>query len=791
MHRYPSSRGRAASVALALLAALFLGAAAWAFQGAKAPARAPKHTNRLSKETSPYLLQHQHNPVDWYPWGPEAFEKAKREGKPIFLSVGYSSCHWCHVMERESFEDEGIAAQLNADFVPIKVDREERPDVDEIYMAAVQLTTGRGGWPMSTFLTPEAKPFYGGTYFRRDDFAELLRKVKEAWAKPETRQQLEEGAERLAQAIGQATARAPDAGAVTPALLEPAVRSLMEQFDPKEGGFSAAPKFPPATRLSLLLAQHRKKPDPELLKAVTLTLDRMARGGLYDQVGGGFHRYSVDEKWLVPHFEKMLYDNALLATVYLEAYQTTRKPDYRRVAVETLDFVLRELRDPAPAQAGGGGFWSSLDADSDGGKGEREEGKFYVWTPEQVIAVLGKADGALFNRVYDVTPAGNFEGHSIPNRIAKPVEAWAREMKTSPEALWKRLDALRAKLRTARETRVRPPLDDKVLANWNGLTIRALALGYDVTGEARYRQAAETAAEFLLSRMRKDGKLVHSYRKGRTQPQAFLEDYSFVTVGLLELHRATGEARWLKEAEALARGMVTDFWDTKTGTFYSTPRGHETLLARPSSPDDNATPSGQSMAVLALVRLSRRTGDAGLRATAQQALDHTATSMKRFPAAMPGMLLATHTYFTPDDGDAAPGKAAGPVAAVASGPASVRVGQEFEATVRLTIQPGWHINAQKPSDPSLVPTQVEAAGGPFKVVSAAYPPAQQLKLGISPQPMAVYTGKPEIRLKLKPLPGAEKAAELRLRLRYQACDDQVCQRPVETVLTVPLKRIME
>jgi hypothetical protein len=778
--------GWQATVALATVVALLLGVAAWAWQsrgndsGREAPGKSgnPRHTNRLIQETSPYLLQHAHNPVDWYPWGPEAFAKAKKEGKPIFLSIGYSSCHWCHVMERESFEDEGIARLLNEHFVSIKVDREERPDVDEIYMTAVQLMTGSGGWPMSTVLTPEGKPFFGGTYFPRDTFADLLQQLHRAWT--ERRKEVEEVANRAAAAVGQAVARAPEAGDVSPALFGPAVTQYLENFDAKHGGFGRAPKFPPSMRLALMLAEHRKKPNPKLLRAVTLTLDRMARGGMYDQVGGGFHRYSTDEKWLVPHFEKMLYDNALLARAYLDAYRTTKNPFYRRIATETMEFVLRDFHDAK------GAFWSTLDADS-----EDEEGKFYVWTPREVIAVLGKKDGELFNRIYDITPAGNFEGKSIPNLIARPVEAWAKELKMTPAALWARLDPMRAKLRAARAKRTWPGLDDKVLTSWNGLIIWSLALGYDVTGEARYRQAAETAATFLLTTMRKGGKLLHSYRKGKTQPYSFLEDYSFLIVGLLELHRATGEERWLKESEALARGMIAGFWDEEGGTFFTTPHHQEVLLARLKSAEDGATPSGQSMAVLALVRLSRITGDREFRAKAQRVLNTYAAMMKRFPAAMPNMLLAAHAYFTPES--AAPAVATksrkqqrvtATLVGVPKGP--IRPGQTFDVTVRLAIQPGWHINAAKPTESWLIGTKIEPVEGPFQLVSAIYPKAMRLHAGFVSKPLAIYTGTSEVRLRLKALAGAGKARALRLRARYQACDDKMCEPPVETLLTAPM-----
>jgi len=777
-----SARFALAAGALAVPLGMIGGRALYAQAAA---ARSQRPANHLAGSTSPYLLQHAHNPVDWYPWGPEAFAKAKREGKPIFLSIGYSSCHWCHVMERESFEDEGVAQLLNEHFVAIKVDREERPDLDEVYMAAVQLMTGRGGWPMSSFLTPEGKPFYGATYLPRTDFAELLRKVHDSWGKPDERKQIDTMAARVSEALGK-TARAPEAGQVSPDLLRPAALSYLEQVDEEYGGFGQAPKFPPAMRLSLMLGEHRKRPDPKLLRAVTLTLDRMARGGMYDHLGGGFHRYSTDRKWGVPHFEKMLYDQALVAGVYLEAFRATKQPDYRRVATETLDFTLRELHGRDLIDPAKGGFWSTLDADSPGANGEREEGRYYTWTPAEVIAALGKEDGELFNRVYGVTEGGPVEGRAIPSLLAKPLSAWAKELKTSPAALEDRLEPLRGKLVAVREKRPRPSLDDKVLANWNGLMLRTLAQAYDVTGEARFRQAAEQTAGFLLTAMRKDGKLRHSYRAGKTQPEAFLEDYAYVTAGLLELHRATGEARWLKEAEALAHVMVADFWDEQQGTFAATPRGHEMLLARLDNAEDGATPSGQSVAALALVQLGRRTGDAELRDKGRRVLDTYAKPMRRTAYAMPAMLLAAQALFNPQEELASGKKQETVVASILSAPAKVAPGAVFEVAVQLTIGEGWHINAERPADSSLIATRVQPAAGGFQLVSAAYPTAMSLKASFSPKPLQVYAGKAVVRLKLK-APQQAGEQELRLQVRYQSCNNQLCERPVEKLVTLSLK----
>jgi uncharacterized protein YyaL (SSP411 family) len=781
-------RRRASFLVVTLAAALlgFVGCRVWQGQSAAA---APARTNHLAGATSPYLLEHAHNPVDWYPWGPEALEKAKREGKPIFLSVGYAACHWCHVMARECFEDEGIAKQLNDGFVCIKVDREERPDLDELYMTAVQLLTGSGGWPMSVFLTPEGRPFFGGTYFPRDSFAELLRKVHEVWGDPKKQPEVRAAADRLTRAIGEAGALAAVGGTLAPEVTGQAVRSYLGELDTVNGGFGGRPKFPPSLRLLVMLDEARRQPTPELKRALTLTLDRMARGGMYDQIGGGFHRYSVDEKWLVPHFEKMLYDNALLATVYLEASRTLKNPGYRRIGVETLDFVLRELRDPA------GGFHSSLDADSPGPNGEREEGRFYLWTPAEVNAVLGPTDGALFCRIFGVTPAGNFESRNIPNLLPEPVEAWAKKLKTPPAALWKRLDGMRTRLRAARQKRPRPALDDKVLTSWNGLMLRALAVGYDVSGAARYRQAAEAQAAFLLAAMHRDGRLLHAYRGGKTQPQSFLEDYGDLLVGLLELHRVTGGERWLNESRALAKEMLTRFWDEKRGTLTSLPGDHETLVARLDAPEDNATPSGQSMAALALVRLGKLTGARELRERGTALLTHYAGSMKRTPAAAAGMLLAAQAHFAPaavpvgaggtPPGALLPAQKEKVTAALEGAPPTVKAGDTFVLRVKLTIAAGWHVNSDRPKNPALIQTRVGAAPGPFEIVSVNYPTATTVTMG--KEKLEAFVGEPVLHVRLKALPGADSAEEIRLTLQYQTCNDRVCLRPTETLLRAPLQ----
>ncbi len=559
---------------------------------------APAFTNHLAGETSPYLLQHARNPVEWYPWGEEALGLAKAENKPIFLSIGYSACHWCHVMERESFEDREVAAILRANFIAVKVDREERPDLDEIYMTAVQLMTGNGGWPLNVFLTPDLKPFYGGTYFPPEDrygrpgFGKLLEHVAQTWA--ENAKSVQRSADELTRAIRDTVARSTGSlGSLDASLPGQAARELEQDFDQEWGGFDRAPKFPPSGAIGVLLRQHAHTGDEKLLEMATTTLDRMAYGGMYDQLGGGFHRYSTDGKWLVPHFEKMLYDNALIARVYLEAWQVTRKALYRRVATEILDYVLRDMSDPS------GGFHSSEDADSEG-----EEGKFYVWTADEIKDVLGNEAGAVFCEYYGVTDAGNFEGRSILHVPWDSAE-FARRKGLPTNELEERLGLLRGELRKARSKRVRPGKDDKVIAAWNGMMISALARGYQVLGEERFLKAAIGAADFVLTEMVREGGLLRTYRvNGDGKLPAYLDDYAEVAGGLIDLYEATFDLRWLDAADRLAGRMSADFWDEEDGGFFFTSADHKNLLARTKPVHDGAVPSGNSTAALVLLRLS-------------------------------------------------------------------------------------------------------------------------------------------------------------------------------------------
>jgi uncharacterized protein YyaL (SSP411 family) len=594
---------------------------------------AGQRANRLAGETSPYLLQHAHNPVDWYPWGPEALARAQAEDKPIFLSIGYSACHWCHVMERESFEDPAIAALMNEHFVNIKVDREERPDLDQIYMNAVQAMTGHGGWPMSVFLTPDLEPFFGGTYYPPTDargltgFPRVLLGVHRAW--DERRDEIRDSAAAMTEQLRGMATIPKGSGPLEAALLDRAARAILRNFDPVHGGFGRAPKFPHPMDLRVLMRHHARTGDPHALHAVRHTLDKMARGGIYDHLGGGFARYSTDERWLVPHFEKMLYDNALLTSTYLEAFQLTREADFGRVARETMDYVLGRMTGPE------GAFSSTEDADSEG-----VEGKYYVWSLAEVADVLGAERAKPFAYVYDVTEPGNWEGHNILN-LPRTIGQAAKLLGRDEGELRAELDSARAQLLAVRRRRIPPGQDTKVLVSWNGLMIAALAEGGRILRDERYLDAAGRAAGFLLDRMRRDdGRLLHTFREGRARLDAYLDDYADLVDGLTRLYEATGEPRWIESALELARVMIEEFSDPAHGGFFYTGHHHEALIARQKDFYDNATPSGNGMAATALVRLGALTGRDDLTQAGRSALESVQLVLEREPAAGGQSLIA-------------------------------------------------------------------------------------------------------------------------------------------------------
>jgi uncharacterized protein len=589
--------------------------------------------NRLADETSPYLLQHKDNPVDWYPWGEEALSRARQEDKPVLLSVGYSACHWCHVMERESFENEETARMMNEHFVNIKVDREERPDIDSIYMSAVQALTHHGGWPMTVFMTPDGAPFYGGTYFPpvpsrgMPSFQQLLLSLADAYEnhRAEVLKSAESVRDYLRASTGAAVPKAEVTGIE---ILDSAAASLLSQLDRRFGGFGGAPKFPQAMNLEVLLRHSHRTGDRAALDGVELTLRSMANGGIYDQLGGGFARYSVDEYWLVPHFEKMLYDNALLSRLYLETHLATGDPFYRRIAEETLDYVLRDMTSEE------GGFFSAEDADSEG-----EEGKFYVWAPSEIEAALDPEDAQLATRYWDVTERGNFEGKNILY-VPRPPEAVAAEFGLAPEKLWERIVEIREKLFAIRQRRVRPGRDEKVLAAWNGLMLRSFALAARITGRQDYREAAVKNATFLLEKLKEDGRLHRSYKDGRARFNGYLEDYAMVADGLVALYEATFETRWLVEADALCDAVSELFWDEEKRAFYDTPADHEELVTRPRDVYDNAAPSGTSVATEVLLKLALLLDRNDYRQRAEDILEELSGGMEKIPGAFGRLLCA-------------------------------------------------------------------------------------------------------------------------------------------------------
>lgn len=597
----------------------------------KADAR-PPYTNRLFDAASPYLRQHAHNPVDWYPWGEEALNSARARALPILLSVGYAACHWCHVMAHESFEDETTAQLMNERFINIKVDREERPDIDSIYMTAVQAMTGSGGWPMTVFLTPDGVPFYGGTYFPPDDrgqmpsFRRVLLGVSEAYQmRPDDMHRV--GAELVARMRATTELTTQD-GKLSDAVLDEAYAMLHGEFDPTYGGFRGAPKFPQSMTLEFLLRYAQRSGHRLALDMFQKTMHAMAEGGMYDQLGGGFHRYSVDARWLVPHFEKMLYDNSLLAHAYVEAYQATGESFYKRVAEETLDYLLREMRHPE------GGFYSAQDADSlpQPGAAHAEEGAFFVWTAHEIRAVLG-ADAMVFCQLYGVSEPGNFEDknilyqHSSPEQVAHVLGLSTAQVQAASERARSRLLAVRGQ-------RPAPATDDKILTGWNGMAIRAFAVAARALGRDDYRAAARDCASFLLRALRReDGTvMLRAWKDGRAgETQGFLEDYAMLADGLLCLYEATFEEQWLVEARILTEAMLTRFWDAALPGFYDTSAQHQQLVVRPRSTDDNATPSGSSVAADVLLRLGLICDSDVYRETAELVLDSMAAFMQRYP----------------------------------------------------------------------------------------------------------------------------------------------------------------
>ena len=752
-----------------------------------------RYTNRLIHEESPYLLQHAHNPVDWYPWGPEAFAKARRENKPIFLSVGYSTCHWCHVMERESFSQSDVAEVLNADFVAIKVDREERPDVDDVYMSAVQLLTGSGGWPETTLLLPDGRPFYGGTYLPKADLLRLLAGAAAAYQKqrPEVvRDAARITAQMRTAAAAQDRGVGPLAAALPPEAVREAVASLQDSYDAARGGFGGAPKFPPHASLALLLSP-AEQDDPRARAMALGTLDAMVRGGIRDHLGGGFHRYSTDADWKLPHFEKMLYDNALLGASYANAYVLTHDVAYKDVADGIYGWVAREMTDPQ------GGFYSALDADAGG-----VEGGTYVWTRREIWDALGPQDGALFARVYHVEDGGNYDDQATGQPtgknvlfLTKPLDQIAQDEGQDPAAFEARLAALRTRLLAVREKRMQPRRDDKVIAGWNGLMIGSLARAGKALGEPADTRMAQRAAAFVThTMMGPGGALRRDWRAGRLGPPAFQDDYAYLADGLLDLADATGDARWTADARRLADAMLAQFWDPKNGGFFED-GGREGLLVRLKDPYDNALPSGNAVAVRVLARLGWRTGDAKYAAKARATIAAFQGTLQRSPAAVQtlalvaGDALGKPSATSPASVAAAPSRSPAKVRVrVTSGPLRVRAGKQARVTLTLTMTPGWHINSATPSEPSLIPTRVTLGRGSVGAAldgAVFYPQASEVMLGGNR--LSVYEGAVHFTVPLvvgastRPGPGV-----IFLRVAYQPCSDRVCLPPETQEVRLPV-----
>ena len=738
----------------------------------------PEYTNRLILEDSPYLQQHAHNPVDWYSWGQEAFEKAKRENKPIFLSIGYSTCHWCHVME-ESFDDPEIAALLNKYFVAIKVDRERNPDVDKTYMTAVMLLNKSGGWPMSSFLTPEGKTFFGGTYFPQPQFAQLLNRVHEVWGQQE--EGLREQADEVARMVEQITAGEGAASKLGETVIQQAVTAILSGHDKLKGGFSPAPKFPHESELFLLLERAEREDDKEALAAVETSLKAMAQGGIYDQVGGGFHRYATDDNWLIPHFEKMLYNQAHLARAYLLAWRLTADPLYERVVRETLDYVLRDMTSPE------GGFYSATDADSEG-----EEGLFFLWSKPQLQQALTLQDAKLAIDLFGVTDRGNFEDSNILN-LPVALDRYARQKKQPLPELLKSLDRIRERLRVVREQRIHPLRDDKVITAWNGMMITTMAMAGDQLSEPRYLDAATKAAAFIWDHNHsKKERLLRVHLNGSSSVPAVQNDHAYYAESLIHLFDITENDVWLERAKEIANDMLSKFWDQQHGGFFMSSADDElSTMGRPKDSDDNAIPSGNAVALRVLAMLAKRANvlEYGIKANAT--LVAFAGLINRRPMGYAYMLMAADELLKGELG-AHQYAGRGVVEATAQVAADAD-GKEW-LKVELKMAPGWHINAHKPLQDYLIPTTLELSksASNWQLSTVTYPTPETKNLGFQREPLALYENAITLQAELT-YQGDEHSKmgliALPVRLSLQACDDRICLSPETLKLGLPLPEL--
>jgi len=732
----------------------------------------PRFTNRLILEDSPYLIQHAHNPIDWYPWGAKAFATAAAEDRPILLSIGYSSCHWCHVMERKVFENLRIADFLNRHFIAIKVDKERRPDVDETYMPAVRLIKGRVGWPMTGFLTPDGRPFFAGTFFWPNRFLDLIQRLASQWQ--DRRQEMLDEAQRIAAALSVERTLERQSGEIGPQLVEAALAEAATEHDPIHGGFVGRFKFPRETLLLLLLDSAQRRNDEQLMQMVTHTLDAMWQGGIHDQIGGGFHRYAADAEWRLPHFEKMLYNQALLARVYLRGWRLTGRAAYRRVAEQTLDYVLHDLTAPE------GAFYTATDADSGG-----REGAFYTWTVAQIRQVLPAADAALAIELFGVSEAGANVLH-LAQPPALALAEIAHRQGVSPAALQRRLADIRQLLYRAREQRSHPQRDEKILTGWNGLMIGTLALAGDLLGEARFTRAALDAARFLWAHCRReDGQLWRVHYSGRASVRGQLEDYALLAEGLLRLYDTTNDRNWLLRAQQLADTLHEHFQDKATGRLFLSEMAPLNAMPRPQDTvtGDIRMPAPVSATLRVWQMLSIRSDQYDYVARAHELFDAYAADVRRSPAAYAHLLAAI------DDLQHGEQKALGYAVR-----GSVRITARQEADdrvgVSLSMLPGWHVNADQPLQQGLIPTRLEltSESSGWRLTQVDYPEAEVRPLGFHAEPLALYQG--EVRIVAHIQPTDRRRRLLPLSLRLQACNDRVCLPPERLRLTVPMVTAM-
>ncbi len=803
--------------------------------GQDAAKKHPHKANRLVNESSPYLLQHAYNPVDWYPWGTEALDAARKQDKPIFLSIGYSSCFWCHVMERKVFENEEIAKFMNEHFICIKVDREERPDLDEIYMLSLQVYfqlsgSGQGGgWPLSIFLTPAGEPIAGGTYFPPEDlpgrpgFPSVLNQLNDAW------NQQKPAVQRTATALSNEVKRLSqppafsEGGAVNLKDVQDSVESVLTHYDPVDGGFDFnpkvpdKPKFPVPSRLMLLQSQIARNTEnsTELAQKLDKTLDEMSDGGIYDHLGGGFHRYSTDREWLIPHFEKMLYDNAQLAEVYAEAYQRTRKKRYREIAEGIMQFVLNEMTDKS------GAFYSALDAETDG-----VEGQYYVWSKEEVQNVLNPNGYRYFAAVYGLDQESKFEQGYVLH-LSRPVSETAQQLGLPAEELETRLSRMRAELLKKRLTRKPLRRDDKILTSWNGLMIRAFARTGKILQRQDYVEHANKAALYLLSTLRdREGRLLRTAMNDKASLPAYLDDYAFLVSGLLALHDATGEEKWLNTARLLTDNQINQFWDRDRGGFFFTSHDHESLIARTKSAYDSVIPSGNSVSIQNLTKLASLTGDSIYANHAQQTIDAFASQFRQSLASLPYFAMATQAFLISQGNQSVPNGAGNLFTGGVSAPMNskpeapkespiivsltpaepdslkdakasprgffglnaVTAGGAVPVAIEITIAEGWHINANPAQPDFVIPTELKIAGdSKLKLSNIQYPKGHQFKLEGIDQALSVYEGKVLVKALLHIPEGSQGEIPVKIQLQSQACDSKSCLAPKRVILQGSIK----